>query len=378
MQPERIFLSPPHMCGEEIVYVQQAFDSNYIAPLGEHVDELERAICAATGTNHAVALSSGTAAIHLALILLGVKAGDLVVCQSFTFAGTINPVAYLGAVPVLVDSEPNTWNMDPELLRQAIVACRARGANPKAIIPVDLYGMPAKMSEIMSIAREFEIPVIEDAAEALGARLEGRPCASLGDFGILSFNGNKILTTSGGGALVSQDQGLIDKARFLATQARDPEPHYEHTHIGYNYRMSNVLAAIGRGQFTVLDQRVHAKRTIHDAYQRLLGHLPGIRFLTEPCGFFSNRWLTTILVDPASTGGVTREDIRMALEQNYVESRPLWKPMHLQPIYRDVPFHGNNTSERLFAQGLCLPSGTAMKDDDLERVAGIVCEVVGG
>lgn len=365
------------MCGEELVYVQQAFESNYIAPLGEHVDELERSICAATGADHAVALSSGTAAIHLALILLGVTAGDLVICQSFTFAGTVNPVAYLGAVPVLVDSEPDTWNMDPDLLHQAIVACRARGANPKAIIPVDLYGMPAKMSEIMSIAREFEIPVIEDAAEALGARLEDRPCASLGDLGILSFNGNKILTTSGGGALVSQDQMVIDKARFLATQARDPAPHYEHSHIGYNYRMSNILAAIGQGQFTVLEQRVRAKRAIHDAYQRLLGHLPGIRFLPEPPGLFSNRWLTTILVDLTATGGVTREDIRLALKHNNIESRPLWKPMHLQPVFRNAAFYGNSTSENLFAQGLCLPSGTGLTEDDLERVAGIVEGTVG-
>ena len=333
MKPNRIFLSPPHMGGQELEFVHQAFESNYIAPLGEHVDAFEQELCRVTGTSHAAALSSGTAAIHLALIILGVKQGDVVLCQSFTFAGSANPIIYLGAEPVFIDSEHETWNMDPELLKKAIQDCLARGKKPGAIIPVHLYGMPAKMQEIMAISREFDIPVIEDAAEALGSSLDDKPCGSLGDIGILSFNGNKIITTSGGGALLSDDPEVVQKARFLATQARDPAPHYQHSQVGYNYRMSNVLAAIGRGQIRVLEERIQARRNTHERYLAKLGNIPGISFLPEPKGFISNRWLTTIVVNPEETGGVTREDIRLALERENIESRPLWKPMHLQPVF---------------------------------------------
>ena len=266
MKPDRIFLSPPHMGGEEQEFVRQAFESNYIAPLGEHVDGFEQELCRATGAAHAAALSSGTAAIHLALVILGVKQGDPVLCQSFTFAGSVNPVMYLGAQPILIDSELETWNMDPVLLKKAVQDCLVQGKKPKAIIAVHLYGMPAKMQEIMAISREFDIPVIEDAAEALGSSLDGKPCGSLGHIGILSFNGNKIITTSGGGALLSDDPELVEKGRFLATQARDPAPHYEHSQVGYNYRLSNVLAAIGRGQIRVLEDRVRAKRDIYQRY----------------------------------------------------------------------------------------------------------------
>ncbi len=356
------------MGGEELKYVHRAFESNYIAPLGEHVDGFEREICRVTGSAHAAVLSSGTAAIHLALILLGVSRGDRVLCQSFTFAGTVSPVVYLGAEPVLIDSEPATWNMDPALLREAIEDCLARGGKPKAIIPVHLYGMPADMNQIMAVSREFDIPVIEDAAEALGASLGGTPCGNLGDLGILSFNGNKIITTSGGGALLSNDPDLVRRARFLSTQARDPAPHYEHSQIGYNYRMSNILAAIGRGQLEVLDDRVRARRQNHARYLKQLGDVAGICFLSEPEGFFSNRWLSTIVVEPRETGGITREDIRLALERENIEARPCWKPMHLQPVFKGLKFYGSDVSRTLFEKGLCLPSGSNMRDEDFERV----------
>ena len=360
------------MGGQELHYIHQAFESNYIAPLGEHVDAFEKELCKTTKVAHAAVLSTGTAAIHLALIMLGVSSHDLVICQSFTFAGTVNPVIYQGATPVLIDSETDTWNMDPELLRKAISDTLARGIKPKAVIPVHLYGMPARMPEIMAIAEEFAIPVIEDAAEALGSSVNGMPCGGLGDMGILSFNGNKIITTSGGGALLSNDPGLISRARFLSTQARDPAPHYQHSHIGYNYRMSNILAAIGRGQMQVLEKRVKARRKIYEHYLQKLGDTPGISFLPEPEGFYSNRWLTTILVDPDQTGGVTHEDIRSALEKENIESRPLWKPMHLQPVFDFAPVYENGNSRMLFEKGLCLPSGTAMDDSDLDRVVETV------
>lgn len=372
MTQKRIFLSPPHMGGEELEYVHQAFAGNYIAPLGEQVDGFEKDLCEVTGSAHAAALSSGTAAIHLALLILGVKAGDPVLCQSFTFAGSVNPVKYIGAEPVFIDSEPQTWNMDPALLQQAITDCLARGRRPKAIIAVHLYGMPAKMQEIISITREFDIPVIEDAAEALGSSLNEKPCGNLAHVGVLSFNGNKIVTTSGGGALLSNTCEIIEKARFLATQARDPAPHYEHSQIGYNYRMSNILAAIGRGQIRILSERVLTRRNIYQYYLQQLKDLPGISFLHEPEGFFSNRWLSTIVVDPEETGGVTREDIRLALEKENIESRPVWKPMHMQPVFAGARFYGNGWSRKLFEKGLCLPSGSGMTNEDLNRVVTVV------
>ena len=370
---EKIWLSSPHMGGNELVYVKQAFDTNWIAPLGPHVDNFEKDLYTFTQTKAAAALSSGTAAIHLALIMLGVKTGDEVICQSFTFSASANPIVYQGATPVFIDSEKETWNMDPVQLRIAITDRMAHGKKPKAIIPVHLYGMPSKMKEIMAIANEFNIPVIEDAAEALGSTIDGKPCGSFGQMGILSFNGNKIITTSGGGALISDNDFYITQARFLATQARDAAPHYQHSQIGYNYRMSNVCAGIGRGQMEVLPKRIEQRRANYNFYTNALKNIAPISFLSEPEGYFSNRWLTCILVDPdLSKNDVTRETIRLALEKENIESRPMWKPMHLQPVFMKYPFYGDGTSERLFDTGLCLPSGSNLTQVDLERViAGI-------
>jgi dTDP-4-amino-4,6-dideoxygalactose transaminase len=366
---EKIWLSSPHMGEKELLYVQQAFATNWIAPLGPHVDGFENELATFTGVKHAAALSSGTAAIHLALILLGVKPGDDVICQSFTFSASANPIRYQGANPVFVDSERETWNMSPVHLRTAIEESLKKGKKPKAIIPVHLYGMPAKMIEIAAIAAEFDIPVIEDAAEALGSTINGKPCGSFGELGILSFNGNKIITTSGGGALISCNEAHIKKARFLATQARDAAPHYQHSEVGYNYRMSNVCAGIGRGQMEVLSQRVSQRRKNHQFYHEALEGFDGISFLPEPAGFFSNRWLSCILVDPALTKNqVSREDIRLGLEKENIESRPLWKPMHLQPVFDGAKFYGDGTSEKLFDQGLCLPSGSNLRDEEIQKV----------
>jgi dTDP-4-amino-4,6-dideoxygalactose transaminase len=367
-QPPKIWLSSPHMGPSEFEFVREAFETNWIAPLGPHVNGFEADLCAFTGAKHAAALSSGTAALHLGLIELGVGPGDEVICQSFTFSASANPIAYQGATPVFVDSEADTWNMNPEFLRKAIDDRLAKGKKVKAIIPVHLYGVPAKMNEIMAIANEYNIPVLEDAAEALGSTYHGKACGTFGKMGVLSFNGNKIITTSGGGALISEEQELIDKARFLATQARDNAPHYQHSHIGYNYRMSNVCAGIGRGQMQVLQERVMQRRANWAFYVKALADFPGISFLSDAEGSFSNRWLTCILVDPVKTGGVSREIIRLALEAQNIESRPLWKPMHLQPIFEGSPFYGDGTAELLFEQGLCLPSGSNLSQFDLDRV----------
>jgi dTDP-4-amino-4,6-dideoxygalactose transaminase len=375
METHRIYLSAPHIGVTEQQFVNEAFATNWIAPLGPHVDGFEKDLQQYTGVGYVAALSSGTAAIHLALVLLGVGPGDHVICQSMTFAASANPIRYQRAIPVFIDSEPDTWNMGPDALETAIKKLTAHGRKLKAIIPVDLYGMPARMDRIMQIAMEYDIPVVEDAAEALGSHIDRKMCGSFGKFGILSFNGNKIITTSGGGALLSNDEAMIQKARFLATQARDPAPHYQHTNIGYNYRMSNVLAGIGRGQMQVLEQRVAQRRANHRWYKEQLGGVPGISFLPEPEGYFSNRWLTTILVDPAESGGITREDIRLALEAENIESRPLWKPLHLQPVYSDCPAFVNGVSEALFKDGLCLPSGTNMTENDLQKITGIVRKV---
>ncbi len=385
----RIYLSPPHMGEKEMDYISAAFETNWIAPLGPNVNRFEEDLCRYTGARHSAVLSSGTAAIHLALLLLNVRPGDYVICQSFTFSATANPIRYLGAIPVFVDSEPETWNMCPKLLDQAIQACIAgkpdlpgsekmnlKPAKPKAIIPVDLYGMPAKLDKIISIAEKYEIPVVEDAAEALGSELRGKKCGTFGTLGVLSFNGNKIITTSGGGALVSDNEDLIAKARFLATQARDQAPHYQHSHIGYNYRMSNVLAGIGCGQMQVIDERIRQRRENQRFYRELLKNYEGISFLSEPEGFFSNRWLTTILVDPLKTKGVNREDIREALEAENIESRPLWKPMHQQPVFENFPFFGRGVSHKLFENGLCLPSGSNLTPGDKERIASILLKIL--
>ncbi len=382
------------MGNAEAAFVKEAFDTNWIAPLGPNVDGFERDLEAYTGSKHAAVLSSGTAAIHLALIMLNVGPGDYVICQSMTFSATANPIKYLGATPVFVDSEPGTWNMCPDALEDALryltqstdtlsqrsarttqgAALRAQRSRPKAIIPVHLYGMPARMDEIMKVAGRYGIPVVEDAAEALGSRIGGRMCGSLGDVGILSFNGNKIITTSGGGALLGNDEALIARARFLATQARDPAPHYQHSEIGYNYRMSNVLAGIGRGQMQILDQRISQRRANYDFYCEQLAGMAGISLLAEPGGSFSNRWLSCILVDPEKTGGITNEHIRLALAKENVEARPLWKPMHLQPVFEGCPYFGLQVAETLFEQGLCLPSGSNLDDRDRERIAEVLKE----
>ena len=374
---DKIWLSSPHMGTKEQEYVKEAFDTKWIAPLGPHVDGFEKALQEYTGAGHVAVLISGTAAIHLSLILLGVKSSDEVICQSFTFSATANPIVYQGATPVFVDSDPETWNMNPIHLEAAINDRLAKGKKPKAIIPVHLYGMPARMDEILAIAERYDIPIIEDAAEALGSHINGKMCGTFGKLNVLSFNGNKIITTSGGGALLSDDEALIQKARFLATQARDPAPHYQHSHIGYNYRMSNVVAGIGRGQMHVLPERIGQRRANYQFYLDLLGELPGISFLPEPKGFFSNRWLTTIVVNPQLTGGITREHIRLALDAENIESRPLWKPMHLQPVFEGFPYFGDKVAEGLFENGLCLPSGSNLSSRDKERIADAFNKIFG-
>ncbi len=374
---KKIYLCSPHMGGGEMKYVQEAFDSNWIAPLGPNVDGFEKELCSAVGAKHVAALSSGTAAIHLSLILLGVKPGDYVIGTSFTFSATVNPIAYLGATPVLVDSEPGTWNMDPELLEEAIQIANRKSqiANIKAIIVAHLYGMPAKMKEIMAVADKYGIPVVEDAAEALGSEYMGKRVGCNSKFGILSFNGNKIITTSGGGALISDDAALIERARFLATQARDPAPHYQHSEIGYNYRMSNVVAGVGRGQLEVLDLRVRQHREINSWYRELLKDVPGVTFQSEPSADFrSNFWLTCIVIDPA-VAGTDREKLRLAFEEANIESRPLWKPMHLQPVFAGCPAYVNGTSEALFNNGLCLPSGSNIDEEGRRRIAEVIRKV---
>ncbi len=356
------------MSGGEIKYVNEAFESNWVAPLGPNVDNFELELGRFLSVKSVTALSSGTSAIHLALIILGVKPGDEVIASSFTFSATINPIAYLGATPILIDSEEESWNMSPELLEKAIIDRLSKGKKPRSIIVVHLYGMPSKIIELLSIAKKYEIPVIEDAAEALGSKVGGKSCGTFGEIGILSFNGNKIITTSGGGALVSDNIEYVNNARFLATQARDKAPHYQHSQIGYNYRMSNVLAGIGRGQLEIIEERIAKRRSIFDFYNKNLGQANGISFLPEKSSAFSNRWLTTILVDPSRTRGISCEDIHKALEAENIETRPLWKPMHLQPIFENCPSYTNGVSERLFNLGLCLPSGSNMSDEELDRI----------
>ncbi len=359
------------MSGLEQQYVQEAFDSNWVAPLGPNVDAFEHEFCDRVGAKHALALSSGTAAIHLALILAGVERDDEVLVSTLTFSASVNPVIYQGARPVFIDSERASWNLDPALVVEIIERKIRQGKLPKAIIPVHLYGQSADLDPILGICQRYGIPVIEDAAEALGATYKGRIPGTLGWAGIFSFNGNKIITTSGGGMLVSADKVFIDHARKLASQARDPAPHYEHSEIGYNYRLSNVLAGIGRGQLQVLAERVATKRRIFDDYQQVLGDLPGIRFMPEAPWGCSTRWLTVITVDPEQFGA-TREDIRLALETENIESRPVWKPMHLQPVFADCEVIGGAVSEWLFRHGLCLPSGSNLTENDLERIVDVV------
>jgi len=370
MKP-KIWLSSPHMGEQELEYVKEAFATNWIAPLGPHVDGFEKDLeDFLKNDSHVAALSSGTAALHLALIILGVKAGDEVICQSMTFSASANPIVYLGATPIFVDSEEFTWNMSPEFLELAIIDRIKLGKKPKAIILVHLYGMPAQIDKIKNIANSYEIPIIEDAAEALGSTYKGQPLGTFGEIGILSFNGNKIITTSGGGALVSVNEQYIKKARFLATQALDPAPHYQHSEIGYNYRMSNVCAGIGRGQMKVLPERVKQRRFNFQYYKKAFSSLSQISFSEEPNeDFYSNRWLSTFLFE---SGGTSREKIRLALVADNIDCRPLWKPMHLQPVFAEAPFYGNGTSESIFEKGLCIPSGSNLTQLDLERVVDCI------
>ena len=386
MKP-RIWLSLAHMSGREQEFIQEAFDTNWVVPLGPNVNAFEKKLRDFLIENgklkvenegkQVVALSAGTAALHLGLILLGVEEEDEVICQSFTFSASANPIVYQGATPVFVDSEKDTWNMDPVLLEMAIKDRLAKtGKLPKAIIPVHLYGMPVKMEEVIDVANRYGIPVLEDSAEALGSEYKGKKCGTFGEYGVLSFNGNKMITTSGGGALICPSEAKAKRALFYATQAREQAPHYQHEKIGYNYRMSNICAGIGRGQMFVLDEHVARRREIHDLYVKLLAEVKGGKVMCLPEGgeFNSNYWLTCSTVEPEEAG-FTREDVRLALDEDNIESRPLWKPMHLQPVFKNAPFYGNGTSERLFEIGLCLPSGPMLTDEDVERVAKVIYDL---
>ncbi|MBT4731375.1 aminotransferase class I/II-fold pyridoxal phosphate-dependent enzyme [Candidatus Woesearchaeota archaeon] len=370
----RIYLSSPHMGDKEFEFVKESFDTNWIAPVGPHEDLFEKEFCELTGSKYAVALSSGSAAIHLALILLNVQRDDEVICSTFTFSASAYPIVYQSATPIFVDSENATWNMDVQFLEEAILDRIKKGKTPKAVILVHLYGQSADIDPILKLCNEYDIPVIEDAAESVGAYYKGKHTGTLGKFGVFSFNGNKIITTSTGGMLVSDDEGLIQKARFLATQARDPAPHYQHSQIGYNYRLSNVLAGIGRGQLKVLEDRVKSRRANFEFYKEGLGRLPGIQFMPEAEFGRSNRWLTCLTVDPPKFGA-TREDVRLALESENIEARPVWKPLHLQPVFKDCPYYGTGFSEKIFDKGLCLPSGSNLSNEDLERVVDVIRKV---
>ena len=371
----KIWLSSPHMGGGERKYIDQAFEQNWIAPLGPNVTGLEKDLKNYLNSDEdsaleVAALSSGTAALHLALILLGVERGDEVLCQSLTFAASANPIAYQGAIPIFVDSEPETLNICPVQLEVAIKDRIAEGNKPKAIIAVHLYGMPYKIDEVHQVARAYDIPVIEDSAEALGSSYNGRKCGTFGDLAILSFNGNKIITTSGGGALVTKNQNDKQKAVFLATQARDEAPHYQHSQIGYNYRMSNICAGIGRGQMEVLDNHVGARREMHFFYQDLLKDVPAVKIFSEPKNsYFCNHWLTVIQIDDREGKGFSAEGLRIHLEKENIESRPLWKPMHMQPVFKDAPYYGGNIASEAFEKGLCLPSGSNLGDEERNRIA---------
>lgn len=372
---DKIYLSSPHMGGSERKYVEEAFAANWIAPLGPNVNHFEEALEQYLGADQYVAsLSSGTAAIHLALILLGVERDDEVLCQSMTFSASANPIVYQGATPVFVDSEPDTWNMSPIHLETAIKDRIAKGRKPKAIITVHLYGMPYKVDEISELSKEYDIPIIEDSAEALGSSYKGRKCGTFGDISILSFNGNKIITTSGGGALVARNKAHKNKAIFLATQARDDAPHYQHSEIGYNYRLSNVCAGIGRGQMEVLDAHVKLRRNMQMFYKSLFEGQPDVNVFTEPSpDIFSNHWLSCITFD--ENGGAKNPDgLREAFLVDNIESRPLWKPMHLQPVFKDAPFYGDGTSEALFKNGLCLPSGSNLDDSARLRIKSVISD----
>ncbi len=365
------------MGGTEQDYIKEAFDANWVAPLGPNVNGLEKDLETYLGHSASVgALSSGTAAIHLGLILLGVQAGDEVLCQSMTFSASSNPILYQGATPVFIDSEEQTWNLCPVALEQAIQDRISKGKKPKAIIAVHLYGVPYQIEAVRAIADNYQIPILEDSAEALGSAYKGQKCGTFGDIGVLSFNGNKIITTSGGGAIVTKTAEQKEKALFYATQSRDNAPHYQHSEIGYNYRMSNICAGIGRGQMEVLDQHVALRRAMHDFYVDLFQDLPGVTVFSAPnSDYFSNYWLSTILIDPIKSNGITRETLRLALEAENIESRPLWKPMHMQPVFEKYPYYGGTVAETLFENGLCLPSGSNLIAEDRNRIASVIGKV---
>jgi dTDP-4-amino-4,6-dideoxygalactose transaminase len=377
MNLSKIWLSSPHMGGTEHKYIQEAFDTNWVAPLGPNVNGFEQDLESYLGNQVNVgALSSGTAALHLGLILLGVQAGDEVICQTMTFSASVNPILYVGATPVFIDSELQTWNLCPIALEAAIKDRIQKGKKPKAIIVAHLYGVPYQIEAIRAIADAYQIPILEDAASALGSTYKGQKCGTFGDIGILSFNGNKIITTSGGGAIVTKTAALKEKAIFFATQSRDNAPHYQHSEIGYNYRMSNICAGIGRGQMEVLDKHVSLRREMHDFYVKLFANIDGVDVFEAPSeDYFANYWLSAITIDRNQTKGITRETLRLALEAENIESRPLWKPMHLQPIFEKYPYYGCNVAQNLFENGLCLPSGSNLTDIDRERISKVIVSV---
>lgn len=376
---KRIYLSPPHMSGYEEKYIAEAFATNWIAPLGPNVDAFEKEVASYVGANGALALSSGSAAIHLALKLVGISPGDRVICSSLTFAASANPIIYEGGEPVFIDSEPQSWNMSPQALERALDTLKKEGKLPKAAIIVDLYGQSADMDPLMELLNHYDIPVIEDAAEALGATYKGKHCGTLGKFGVYSFNGNKIITTSGGGMLISEDLEALAKARFWATQARDQARHYQHSEIGYNYRLSNILAGVGRGQIRVIEDRVAARRAIFDRYVEALAHIPGLEFMPEADFGRSNRWLTTLTIDEEQTG-VTVNDLLNTFEDHNIEGRPVWKPLHLQPVFKDCLYftHEENrsVSDELFAQGVCLPSGSSLTEEEQDKVIEVMRSIL--
>lgn len=369
-----ILLSTPHMGEQELDFVKEAFETNWIAPIGPHVDAFEQEFCEVVGASHAAAVSSGTAALHLALRLVGVKPGDEVFCSTLTFIATASPITYQGATPVFIDCDRISWNMNPDLLREALEQRARTGKLPKAVVLVHLYGQSADIDPILAACNAFEVPLVEDAAESLGATYKARSPGSFGKVSIFSFNGNKIITTSGGGMLVSNDPDLVSKARFLATQARDPAPHYQHSEIGYNYRLSNVSAGIGRGQLRVLEQRVQARRRNFEVYQQALGKLPGIEFMPEAAFGRATRWLSCITINPAEFGA-NREQVRSSLAEQQIEARPVWKPLHLQPVFTGCEFIAGAVSEDLFKYGLCLPSGSNLTNEDLERVIQAITRI---
>ena len=379
MNKSKIWLSSPHLGGSEQKFVQEAFDSNWVAPLGPNVDGFELDLESYLEESVFVgALSAGTAAIHLGLILLGVSKGDVVLVQTHTHNASVNPILYQGATPIFIDSELETWNLCPIALEEAIVDSIKKGTKPKAIIAVHLYGVPYKIEEIRVIADKYGIPILEDSAEALGSSYKGQKCGTFGDIGVLSFNGNKIITTSGGGAIVTKTKALKEKAVFYATQSRDAAPHYQHSEIGYNYRMSNICAGIGRGQMEVLDEHVALRIAMHDFYVELFQDISGVTVFTAPNDdYFANYWLSALLIDPIEANGITRETLRLAFEAENIESRPLWKPMHLQPVFEHYPYYGNNVAETLFENGLCLPSGSNLTDGERERIAVVIRKVFG-